>query len=81
LDWDAFISTYRKAGGCEVTAERLHFFQVWGHVRNACASNLVSAKLYSRQIDDLKVIILPHTYIPQFLQAAQALIQELPLSQ
>jgi aminoglycoside phosphotransferase (APT) family kinase protein len=76
IDWEAFIAAYRAAGGPEVSPERLHFFQVWGHLRNACASNLVSAKLYSGQVDDLKGIVLPHLYIPQFMQAAQALIQK-----
>lgn len=76
IDWDAFITAYRAAGGPAVSESRLHFFQVWGHLRNACASNLVSAKLYSRQVDDLKGIVLPHLYIPQFMQAAQALIVE-----
>jgi aminoglycoside phosphotransferase (APT) family kinase protein len=74
IDWDAFIAAYQAAGGPVVSEDRLHFFQVWGHLRNACASNLVSAKLYSRQVDDLKGIVLPHLYIPQFMQAAQALI-------
>jgi aminoglycoside phosphotransferase (APT) family kinase protein len=76
IDWDAFLAAYRAAGGPEVSAERLHFFQVWGHLRNACASNLVSAKLYAGQVDDLKGIVLPHLYIPQFMQAAQALMRQ-----
>jgi aminoglycoside phosphotransferase (APT) family kinase protein len=74
IDWDAFIAAYLAAGGPDVSPQRLQFFQVWGHLRNACASNLVSAKLYSRQVDDLKGIVLPHLYIPQFMQMAQALI-------
>ncbi len=76
IDWDAFLAAYHAAGGPEVSAERLHFFQIWGHLRNACASNLVSAKLYAGQVDDLKGIVLPHLYIPQFMQAAQALITQ-----
>ncbi|CDO90280.1 hypothetical protein AWC29_26445 [Mycobacterium triplex] len=75
LDWAAFIRAYRAAGGPVIDERRLHFFQIWGHVRNACAANLVSAKLYARQIDDLKVIALPHLYIPRFLQATQELIR------
>ena len=75
LDWAAFIHAYRAAGGPVIGDRRLHFFQIWGHVRNACAANLVSAKLYAGQIDDLKVIALPYLYIPRFLQAAHELIR------
>jgi aminoglycoside phosphotransferase (APT) family kinase protein len=78
IDWEAFLKAYQAAGGPPVSPERLHFFQIWGHLRNACASNLVSAKLYARQVDDLKGIVLPHVYIPQFMQAAQALIASAP---
>jgi aminoglycoside phosphotransferase (APT) family kinase protein len=74
IDWDAFLTAYYAAGGPQVSVERLHFFQIWGHLRNACASNMVSAKLYAGQVDDLKGIVLPHVYIPQFLAAAQGLI-------
>jgi len=76
IDWEAFLAAYQAAGGPQVSPERLRFFQIWGHLRNACASNLVSAKLYMKQVDDLKGIVLPHSYIPRFLQAAQSLIQE-----
>ena len=76
LDWAAFMTTYRAAGGPAVSTQRLHFFQVWGHLRNACASNLASAKFQTGQIDDLKLVLLPHVYIPLFLQSAQTLIQQ-----
>jgi aminoglycoside phosphotransferase (APT) family kinase protein len=76
LDWGAFLSAYEAAGGPPVSEERLHFFQVWGHLRNACASNMASAKFDTRQIGDLKLVLLPHLYIPQFLQAAQSLIEQ-----
>jgi aminoglycoside phosphotransferase (APT) family kinase protein len=76
LDWKAFLAAYQAAGGPPVSEERLHFFQVWGHLRNACASNMATAKFDTRQIGDLKLVLLPHLYIPQFLQAAQALIQQ-----
>jgi len=76
LDWDAFMAAYRAAGGVEVSAERLHFFQVWGQVRNICSANLAAAKFATGQVADLKMVLLPHAYIPQFLTAAQTLIEQ-----
>jgi len=74
VDVQALLAEYRKAGGAEISAERIRFFRVWGHVRNACASNLISAKFASGRADDLKLALLPHVYIPQFLGAATQLI-------
>lgn len=74
LDWDAFIGAYRQAGGVEVDARRLHFFQVWGLLRNACAANMAAAKFVEGRVTDLKMVVLPHMHIPQFLSAAQALV-------
>jgi aminoglycoside phosphotransferase (APT) family kinase protein len=78
LDWEAFMAAYQAAGGSPVSAERLQFFQVWGHVRNACCSNLITAKFAAGLVDDLKLVVLPHAYIPQFLGAAQSLIEQGP---
>jgi aminoglycoside phosphotransferase (APT) family kinase protein len=78
LDWDAFLGAYREAGGASVDARRLHFMQVWGHVRNACAANLVSARFVPGQFNDLKLVLLPHLYMPQFLNAARTLIEKGP---
>jgi len=44
-------------------------------VRNACASNLITAKFACGRVDDLKLAVLPHVYIPQFLGAATQLIE------
>ena len=76
LDWPAFISAYRQAGGREIDKRRLHFFQVWGHLRNACAGNLAAAAFVSGAVSDLKMVLLPHTHVPAFLGAAQALIDQ-----
>jgi aminoglycoside phosphotransferase (APT) family kinase protein len=76
LDWDSFHAAYRAAGGNEVDAQRVHFFRVWGHVRNACASNLIASKFAAGRLDDLKLAVLPNVYIPQFLDAALQLIQQ-----
>ena len=73
------LAEYCKAGGTEVTADRIRFFRVWGHVRNACAANLIASKFAAGRVDDLKLALLPHVYIPQFLNAAIKLMQESPL--
>jgi aminoglycoside phosphotransferase (APT) family kinase protein len=75
LNTQELLSEYAAAGGAPVNAQRLRFFRVWGHVRNACASNLISAKFASGRLDDLKLALLPHIYIPQFIGAAIQLIE------
>jgi len=76
LDLQGLLDEYRKAGGAEISPERIRFFRIWGHVRNACAANLCTAKLTTGRVDDLKLAYLPHVYIPQFLGAAVALIEQ-----
>lgn len=76
LDWESFITAYQEAGGHPVEEKRLRFFQVWGHLRNAASSNIAGAKFASGQADGLKLVMLPHIYVPQFLQAAQSIINE-----
>jgi aminoglycoside phosphotransferase (APT) family kinase protein len=78
LDVGELLAEYRRAGGAEVSAERIRFFRIWGHVRNACASNLISAKFATGRVDDLKLALLPHVYIPQFLGAAVQLLADGP---
>lgn len=76
LDWEAFMAQYREQGGAEVGPERLLFHQVWGQLRNATAANLLARKFHDGRVDDIKIAILPNLYIPQFLQAACALVAE-----
>jgi aminoglycoside phosphotransferase (APT) family kinase protein len=76
VDVREMTAEYRRAGGADVSAERIRFFRIWGHVRNACASNLIAAKFAAGRVDDLKLAVLPHVYIPQFLGAAIKLIEE-----
>jgi len=74
LDSGAFHAAYHAAGGEDVDPRRVHFFRVWGHVRNACASNLIAAKFAAGRLNDLKLAVLPNVYIPQFLDAALQLV-------
>lgn len=76
LDWPAFMAAYKAEGGYEVDEKRLQFFQVWGHLRNAASANIAAAKFADGQADDLKMVILPHLYIPLFLNTAQTLIDQ-----
>jgi aminoglycoside phosphotransferase (APT) family kinase protein len=78
VDVRELTAEYRRAGGAEVSPERIRFFRIWGHVRNACASNLITAKFAAGRVDDLKLAVLPHVYIPQFLGAAIKLLEEQP---
>lgn len=78
LDWNDFLARYQAAGGVAVEESRIHFFQIWGHLRNAAASSLVSAKFANGLVGDLKLVLLPHAYVPQFLSAAQSLIEQAP---
>jgi aminoglycoside phosphotransferase (APT) family kinase protein len=81
LDWPAFMAAYRAAGGVEISDARLHFFQVWGHLRNACAANLAAAAFATGAVDDLKMVLLPHAHMPMFIAAARALIEQTPTQQ
>jgi aminoglycoside phosphotransferase (APT) family kinase protein len=76
LDWPAFIQAYEAAGGFAVDEQRVRFFQVWGHLRNAASANIAAAKFADGQAADLKLAMLPHLYIPQFLRAAQTHIDQ-----
>lgn len=79
LDWKKFIRKYLDEGGVEVNPERVHFFEVWGHVRNAISA-IVSARTFlDRHQDDLKFVLTPHNYLPYFIRSAQALIQRGPI--
>jgi aminoglycoside phosphotransferase (APT) family kinase protein len=77
LDWEDFMASYRAAGGIEVSPARLHFFQVWGQMRNICTANMAAAKFATGRVNDLKMVLLPHLYIPQFLSAAKGLIEQI----
>ncbi len=79
IDWNAFMSAYVAHGGRPVDRERLRYFQVWGHVRNACSASIAAAKLAEGRVKDLKLVLLPFAYVPHFLRAAaRALAQEDP---
>ena len=78
MPWNRFMQYYLDAGGPEVDTKRLHFFQVWGFVRNASASNLATGRFASGQLSDLKLAYTGHYHFPIFIQAACDLIRAGP---
>lgn len=76
LDWDRFMQRYEALGGDAVSPEVLLFFQAWAYLRNASAASLVTNCFMSGGSDELKLTVLPHAHIPQFLRGAQELIDE-----
>ncbi|MET0984566.1 MAG: phosphotransferase family protein [Steroidobacteraceae bacterium] len=78
LDWDKFVSCYREAGGREIDMARVHFFQVWGHVRNALSTQFAARLCVDRRVDGIKFVLAAHVYLPHFIRAAQTLIEQGP---
>ena len=72
--WDDVMLAYKAAGGPEIDAQRLHFFRVWQHVRNASASNLAMGKFQTGEVTDLKLAYTGHYHFPLFIKAATDLI-------
>ena len=72
--WDDVMLAYQAAGGPEIDAQRLHFFRVWQHVRNASASNLAMGKFQTGEVTDLKLAYTGHYHFPLFIKAASDLI-------
>jgi len=76
--WPDIMRHYVAAGGARIAPERLHFFRVWQHVRNASASNLAMGKFQSGEIPDLKLVYTGHYHFPLFIKAAWDLIEAGP---
>ncbi|MET0661032.1 MAG: phosphotransferase family protein [Steroidobacteraceae bacterium] len=78
LDWDTFVRCYRENGGREIDMARVHFFQVWGHVRNALSTMFAARLCVDRRVDDIKFVLAAQVYLPHFIRAAQTLIEQGP---
>lgn len=76
--WPDIVRHYIAAGGSEIAPDRLHFFRIWQHVRNASASNLAMGKFQSGEIPDLKLAYTGHYHFPLFIRAAWDLIEAGP---
>ncbi len=76
LDWQRFMARYAERSGFDISPQRIHYFQIWGHVRNASAANLASTQFADGRSRELKLAFLPFYHVPQFIRAAQMLIDE-----
>lgn len=74
LDWPQFMALYKQSGGADIDPVRLRYFQVWGYVRNACASNLASSRFADGRLKDLKLAYTGYFHLPLFIRAACDLI-------
>lgn len=72
--WDRFMEIYIENGGQSVDNERIRFFQIWGHVRNAAMSSVILSKYASQKVRDIKLAELTQ-YIRLFIRSAYDLIE------
>lgn len=75
MDWDQFMAVYQRSGGVDIDPIRLRYFQVWGYVRNACGSNLVSSAFADGRFPDLKLAYTGYFHFPLFIRRACELIE------
>lgn len=68
LDWRAFMTAYREAGGPDLDEERVRFFQIWGHVRNLTASQLTTNCFEAGRLTELKLGHVGHSMMAGFLR-------------
>lgn len=73
-DWERFIDIYIQNGGQSVDNERIRFFQIWGHVRNAAISAIILSKFASGMVRDIQLAELT-TFLPKFIRTAYDLIE------
>jgi aminoglycoside phosphotransferase (APT) family kinase protein len=72
--WEMFMRHYQAAGGPAIDPERLHYYRIWQHVRNAAASNVCMGRFARRQLSDLKLVYTGHYHFPLFIKAASDLL-------
>ena len=73
-DWERFIDIYSQNGGQSVDSERIRFFQIWGHVRNAAISAIILSKFASGMVRDIQLAELTK-FLPRFIRSAYDLIE------
>lgn len=74
LDWSAFMAEYCRAGRPMPSEERVCFYEIWSHVRNA-ASSLMSANHFEAgRFRDVKYTVLMYQMVPHFIAKAESLI-------
>ena len=73
-DWERFMDIYIRNGGQSVDNERICFFQIWGHVRNAAISAIILSKFASGMVRDIQLAELTK-FLPKFIRSAYDLIE------
>ena len=74
LDWPGFLADYEQAGGKIPGAERIAFYEIWSHVRNAAGSNIVTEHFDNGEFVNARYGLIPYRYVAHYFARAQALI-------
>ncbi|WP_340317392.1 phosphotransferase family protein [Rhizorhabdus argentea] len=80
IDWDYFLKIYEERTGRTVAPAHLHFYRVWGHVRNATAAAIGSDRYSNGALEDFNIAPMGFFYVPRFLDEAIRLIEAGPTS-
>jgi aminoglycoside phosphotransferase (APT) family kinase protein len=78
-DWDRFVNIYTQNGGQHVGGDRVRFFQIWGHVRNAATSAIILSKYAAWKVRDINLSALTH-FTQKFIRTAYDLIENVESS-
>lgn len=76
LDWNRFLEIYDDITHFAIPPERIRYFQVWGHVRNAVASNLAATNFADGNTTELKLAHLLFHHTANFIRLAQQFTEE-----
>lgn len=74
IDWDYFLGVYEERTGRTIAPAHLHFYRVWGHVRNATGAAIGSDRYSSGALTDFNIAPMGFFYVPRFLDEAIRLI-------
>lgn len=74
LDWARFIADYGNAGRPIPSEERVRFFEIWSHVRNAAGSVTISNHFEAGRFRNIKYGMIIYRFVPHFIAQAEALI-------
>jgi aminoglycoside phosphotransferase (APT) family kinase protein len=76
LDWNLFLDAYRGGGRPVPSEERIAFFEIWSHARNAAASVMLTDQFETGRFRNIKFAALAMRYVPHFIARARALIAD-----
>lgn len=76
LDWPLFVERYEAISGIRVDVQRVHYQQVWSHVKNAVGSVIAGDLFTTGHLDDFKLSQMNFFYHPIFLREALHLIEQ-----